>query len=288
MAYQVVMSSKANMSLLYRLMPLRLMSGITGMISSLRFPRAILRRAIDLYASRYGVNTAEMMVPPGGFGTFNDFFTRKLAAGARPIDADRRAVVSPVDGRIDRLGRIERDAMIQAKGIEYSLRDLIPSGTAEAFIDGDFITIYLSPGDYHRIHSPVDGTIAGYLHVPGRLLSVRESLVKRVPGLYTGNERVVTYIRANRGMVAVCKVGAANVGAISLSYDAAARKGFSRSPKESLYNADQQKKVLRGDELGVFNLGSTVIVIFEKGSVRFTVESPGRRIRMGEKIAVRI
>lgn len=280
------MANKAHMSRLYRYIPLRFMSGITGMISRIRFPRTILRRAIDLYSFLYSVNTAEMAVPPGGFATFNDFFTRKLAADARQVDADRRAVVSPVDGRIDQLGRIDRDGMVQAKGIGYSLRDLIPSESAEAYMDGDFITIYLSPGDYHRIHSPVDGAIAGYLHVPGRLLSVRESLVRSVPGLYTGNERVITYIRAKGGMVAVCMIGAANVGSIRLSCDAAARKGFSRSPGESVYNAAEQKKVLRGDELGVFNLGSTVIVIFQKGSVRFTAESPGRKIRMGEKIAV--
>ncbi len=271
---------------LYVILPLKAFSRITGMISRIRFPQRLIRRAVNLYSSRYGVNTREMIVPPEGFRTFNDFFTRRLRAEAREIDADRRAVVSPVDGRIDQLGRIALNTMVQAKGIEYSVRDLIPSKAAGAFIDGDFITIYLSPGDYHRIHSPVEGIITGYMHVPGRFLSVRESVAWAVPGLYTGNERVITYIRAKRGMAAVCKVGAANVGAISLSYDAMASTSFSHSPREVLYPAAKEKTVRRGDEIGVFNLGSTVIVLFGKGTVRFTVELPGRKIKMGQKIAV--
>ncbi len=271
---------------LYPLIPLKMVSRIIGMISRVHFPQWLLRRAANFYSLRYGVNQGEMAVPPEGFRTFNEFFTRRLKAGARTIDADRRAVVSPVDGRIDRLGRLDQNTMVQAKGIEYSVRDLIPSEAAGAFISGNFITIYLSPGDYHRIHSPVDGTIAGYMHVPGRLLGVRESVARTVPGLYTGNERVITYIRTNRGMAAVCKVGAANVGAISLSYDAMASISFSHSPRELLYPAAAEKTVRRGDEIGVFNLGSTVIVLFGKGMVRFTVESPGRKIKMGQKIAV--
>lgn len=274
------------MAWLYRLMPVKTVSRIIGIISHMPLPPGLMRRAMDLYSSRYGVDTVEMMVPAEGFRTFNGFFTRKLKKGARKIEKDRRAVVSPVDGRIDQMGRIEHDSVVQAKGIDYSLRDLIPSEWARTFIDGDFITIYLSPGDYHRIHSPVDGTIAGYMYIPGRLLSVRESVARTVPGLYTGNQRVVTYIRTKRGMVAVCKVGAANVGSISLSYDIAACQGFSSSPLEFMYPASEEKAVSRGDELGVFNLGSTVIVVFEKGTVRFMIEAPGRKIKMGERIAV--
>lgn len=270
----------------YKIIPLKTLSRLIGVVSRVHFPPWLLRRAVDWYSSRYNVNTGEMITPTEGFRTFNEFFTRRLKEGSRGMDTDRRAVVSPVDGRIDQFGPIESSTMMQAKGIRYPVRDLIPSEAAAAFNNGDFITLYLSPGDYHRIHSPVDGTITGYMHVPGRLLSVRESVARNVPGLYTGNERVITFIRSKRGMVAVCKVGAANVGAISLSFDAAASKSFSHSLKEVIYPAAKEKTMRRGDELGVFNLGSTVIIIFEKGIVRFTIKSTGLKIKMGQQIAV--
>ncbi|MBN1534082.1 MAG: phosphatidylserine decarboxylase [Spirochaetes bacterium] len=270
----------------YAVIPSRALSRIAGRLSRLRPPRRMLDCCIRRYAAYYGVDTGEMEVPPGGFSSFNQFFTRRLAEGARSVDGDGRAVVSPVDGRIDQFGGIRSGTMPQAKGITYSLFRLIPSDAARAFADGDFITIYLAPGDYHRIHSPVDGTITGYLHIPGRLLSVRPSMARTVPDLYTGNERVVTFISSARGTVAVCKVGAANVGAVTLSYDEAASGHFSRRPAERAYGPAERRDVRRGDEIGVFNLGSTVIALFERGMLRFTVDAAGRRVRMGEQIAV--
>jgi phosphatidylserine decarboxylase len=169
--------------------------------------------------------------------------------------------------------------------IEFFRKLLIPSVSGKAFIDGDFMTIYLSPGDYHRIHSPVDGMIIGFLYVPGRFLSVRGSIARMVSGIYIGNERVTTFIRTVKGNVAVCKVGAANVGAISLTYDSVLLRGFSRVPIEKAYLAAEEKPVRRGDEIGVFNLGSTVIVLFEKGMSRFSVDVSERQVQMGQGIA---
>ncbi len=268
----------------YRILPLCVISRIFGFFTRIPLPRLLLYPVISWFSKKYGVNSEEYEEPQGGFRTFNSFFTRKLKIGVRQVDHSPQVVISPVDARIDQFGHIESSTLIQAKGIDYSLEGLIPSERYCHFIDGDFITLYLSPSDYHRIHSPVDGIIEGFLHVPGRLFTVQESLVRTMPRLFELNERITTFIRSAGGMVAVCKVGATNVGRISLSYENIFANKMFRSKKERIYSEQEKKQVFRGQEIGVFNLGSTVIVLFEKGLIQFADCVLGKKVKMGEKI----
>jgi phosphatidylserine decarboxylase len=243
-----------------------------------------MKRIISWYSAKYGVNLSEAEIPEAGFKNLNSFFTRKLIAGARKIDADKKSIVATTDSRVDQYGDISDDSILQAKGVDYSLRDLIPSIEAEKFIDGKYITLYLSPGDYHRIHSPVSGRITGFFNIPGKLYTVQEFMVKGLKGLFAINERLITYIETSSGAVAVCKIGAINVGKISLSYDHSVTNKFFRSKNEHIYDEDKQPEINKGGEIGVFNLGSTVIILFEKGMVKFDDLKAGQKVKMGEKI----
>ena len=223
----------------------------------------------------------EYTVPSGGFRNFDKFFTRKLKPGSRKINAARGALLSPVDARVDQSGKIKKGQLIQAKGISYSIDSLIPSDTAKRFQNGSFVTLYLSPADYHRIHSPVSGKITGFFHIPGKLYTVQEFMVQGLEGLFSINERLISYIQTANGLAAVCKVGAMNVGRISLSYDTAITNKFIRSKKEVFF--DKPVKVKSGDEIGIFHLGSTIILLFEKGMARLEIKS-GERVRFGQRI----
>lgn len=268
----------------FRLLSLPFISRFFGVFTRIPLPKLILYPLISWFSKKYGINSDEYEEPVGGFRTFNSFFTRALKSGVRPIDGTKKAIVSPVDARVDQYGHIDSSTLIQAKGINYSLEGLIPSQRHRAFLDGEFITLYLSPSDYHRIHSPVDGIIEGFQHVPGRLYTVQEKMVHSLPWLFELNERITTFIRTSKGMVAVCKVGATNVGRISLSYDNVLTNTVFRSRKEHVYPESERKPVARGQEIGIFNLGSTVIVLFEKNMVRLNRCELGKKVKMGEKI----
>lgn len=268
-----------------RVIPKALISRAFGRLARMRLPRGILLRVIDWYCGKYGVNRGEIAWPPGGFPTLDQFFIRKLKEGVHVIDGARNSVVSPVDSRVDRYGAIDGLRMIQAKGIDYSLRDLIPSEAYKYFIGGSFITLYLSPADYHRIHSPVNGRVAGFFHAPGLLFPVKDFVVKGVKGLFARNERLVTYISTPRGMVAVCKIGALNVGRITLSYhDTVTNRAF-RKKREFFYPSGGGPSVAKGDELGIFHLGSTVILLFPRDVLRFEKLEAGQKVRLGQRIA---
>jgi len=241
-----------------------------------------MRSIIRWYSAKYGVRE-EYIIPGGGFRNLNDFFTRKLKPGIHVIDTSG-VIVSPVDATIEEHGEISGGTIIQAKGINYSLRDLVPSDTAEKFAGGSFITLYLSPGDYHRIHSPVTGKILGYFAIPGKLFPVQEFMVNGIPGLFAINERLITYIGTEKGLVAVCKIGAMNVGRITVFYDhMEMNKTFSRK-KEHFYPEDLQKDIAAGGELGTFNLGSTIILLFGKNMAHFGNGERAGKVRVGEKI----
>lgn len=272
--------------MLYNLFPFSLISRIVGFCARLPLPRFILYPFIFWFVKKYGVNTEEFEEPYGGFRTFNEFFTRTLKPKMRQVNNLPNVVVSPVDARISQYGHISSTSIIQAKGIDYSLEGLVPSPAHDHFIDGEFVTLYLSPSDYHRIHSPVDGIIEGYVYVPGKLFTVQERMVNMFPRLYEQNERIITFIRTPHGMVAVCKIGATNVGRISLSYDAFITNTFFRRKKEKWYSEHEKKPIARGQEIGIFNLGSTVIVLFEKGMVELSECVIGKKVKMGEKIGM--
>lgn len=266
------------------ILPKSFISRVFGYIALIPLPSVFMNSLIKWYSKKFGVSLEEAVIPEKGFKNLNSFFTRKLKEGVLIVDKDEKSVVATTDSRIDEFGDITEDVIIQAKGLDYSLRDLIPSVMAESFIDGKFITLYLSPGDYHRIHSPVSGKITGFYNIPGKLYSVQESVVKSLKGLFVVNERLVTYIETGKGMTAVCKIGALNVGKISIPYDNVVTNKFLRRRNEVIYPEGKEPVIKKGEEIGVFNMGSTVIILFEKGMIDFQSFKRGEKVRVGQVI----
>ncbi len=270
---------------IFKIIPKSLLSRVFGYITRIPVPQFLLNPVIRWYSGTFGVRTGEIVYPAGGFRTFNSFFTRKVKNGVHEIDTGRGAVVSPVDARIDQFGKIEKTSMIQAKGVFFSLEDLVPSESFKEFIDGSFMTLYLSPGDYHRIHSPVDGNVIGFFSIPGKLFTVQEFMVKGLQGLFSKNERMISYINTEYGLVGVCKVGAMNVGRIGVVYEEDYRSNrFFRRRREYFYEEDSQMTLKRGDELARFNLGSTIVLLFQENMVKFSKIKCGDTVRVGQKI----
>ncbi len=255
-----------------------------GAISDRMLPKAILILWIRLYCKIFGVNMAESEKSIRDFNTFNEFFTRELKAGVRNIDSSKKSIISPVDGRVIEFGKIEKNTLIQAKGKTYSLESLLQNkDAAKKFEDGSFITIYLSPKDYHRIHSPVSGKISGYSYIQGNLFPVGNFSSAQIDELFSKNERLITYIEYSGGTVVVVKIGACTVGRIRINYEDSA---FDTSMKINVEKKYAKKfPVRKGEEIGRFELGSTVVLLFEKNTINFEKISGGTQIKMGEKIA---
>ena len=246
----------------------------------------IPRLAVKWFAGHYGVNLDEAELPLGEYPNLHSFFTRKLKVGARPVDMGSDVVVSPVDGVISEHGEIRDGQLTQVKGKTYPLVGLM-GGEAEAapFQGGTWLTIYLSPRHYHRIHSPVDGDIVRYDHIPGELWPVNEPSVRSVPELFCVNERLTTFVKLRGGgEVAVIKVGAVGVGHISLSY-ADCRTNLPGQSRQ-IHVFDPPIPVVRGGELGSFELGSTVVLVFPPGKVGLEVPPVGTEITMGRRIGL--
>jgi phosphatidylserine decarboxylase len=244
---------------------------------------------ITRFVSLYGVDVAEVPhAVPGGYATFNDFFTRDLRDGARPVDADPRSVVSPADGTLSVCGDIHRRHIFQAKGKDYSLDDLLAINLdeADAFTGGSFATIYLAPYNYHRVHAPLAGTLKALRYVPGDLFSVNEATVSLVPRLFARNERVVCLLDTVTGPVAVILVGALNVGSITTPWTGEIRPRREGLVETFTLDAAVSTNLAKGDLLGWFNMGSTVIVLMPPGAADWRDgPAPGHAVRMGEPIA---
>lgn len=243
---------------------------------------------IRWFVRRYGVDMGEAADPDiARYASFNAFFTRALRPGARPLaPAD---LVCPVDGAISQFGAIERDQILQAKGHRYSTRALVGGDAALAalFDDGHFATLYLSPKDYHRIHMPCGARLRRMVHVPGDLFSVNPATVRGVPGLFARNERVVCHFEGEHGPFVLALVGATIVGSMATVWH-----GVVNPPRPGVvrqWRYDEPPVALKqGDEMGRFLLGSTVVMLFPAGPLRFNPAwAPGRSIRMGEAMAQR-
>jgi len=269
---------------IFIIIPKSLLSRAFGAVTRIPFPRWILQPVINWYSKAYGVRTEEYVAPEKGFKNFNSFFTRQLKPGVHIVDPDVNAVVSPVDARLDQFGELDGGTIMQAKGVHYSLYDLLPSEEASRFECGSFMTLYLSPGDYHRIHSPAGGTITGYFHIPGKLYTVQEFMVQGLKGLFSKNERLISYIDTGRGQIAVCKIGAMNVGRMSIGHAPVITNKTFRSRKEVLYKKNEKPSIKSGDELGMFHLGSTIVLLFEKDLIRYAGLATGDTVRVGQKI----
>ena len=247
---------------------------------------AFTTRFIEWFIGRYGVNMQEAANPdPASYASFNEFFSRPLKPGARPLaTAD---LVSPVDGAISQLGSIQNDQIFQAKGHQYSTRALV-GGDAELaaqFQNGHFATLYLSPKDYHRIHMPCDGRLRRMIYVPGELFSVNPATARGVPGLFARNERVVCVFDTPFGPMVQTLVGATIVGSMATTWHGVVNPPRSRQVREWRYD-DQNITFRQGDEMGRFLLGSTVVMLFPRGPLAFNPQwQPTGAIRMGEAMA---
>ncbi len=260
------------------------LSRLTGWLADLRLPAPVLVPLIRAWSRVYGADLSEAAEPIAAFRTFNAFFTRALRDGARPIDTGPGVVVSPSDSRLSDRGAVPVDGRLeQVKGESYSLEALLGSPEeAELYSRGLHATLYLGPGMYHRVHAPVDGHIVGWRYIPGRLFPVNPLAVRSVPGLFTRNERVVVFLEAEGlGPVAVVLVGATNVGRITLRFT-----DLSTNAGAAALRADPPEPipVRRGDELGVFNLGSTVVLLVADAALAPAHVSPGALVRMGEAL----
>jgi len=268
------------------LLPKQALTAFAGFVASRRAGGATTA-LVRWFIGRYGVNMAEAAAAdPAAYASFNDFFTRALAPGARPL-ADA-ALVCPVDGAISQFGAIEGDQIFQAKGHAYSITALV-GGDAELaarFADGSFATLYLSPKDYHRIHMPCAGRLRRMIHVPGALFSVNPTTARGVPGLFARNERVVCVFDDAAGQPFVLVlVGATIVGSMATVWHGMVNPPRPGALRDWRYD-DHAPTLAQGAEMGRFLLGSTVVMLFPAPCVAFNPAwAPGRAIRTGEAMA---
>ena len=271
-------------------LPQHSLSRLTHLLTRIESP-AFKNWAIRDFVRRFGVDMSEAAEPDvTAYRTFNAFFTRSLRTGARPIAAETDAVVSPVDGAVSQLGAIEDGRIFQAKGQGFSALELL-GGDAESaalFRDGAFATLYLSPRDYHRIHMPVPGALRKMLHVPGRLFSVNPPTTRAVPRLFARNERVACLFETDAGPLALVMVGAMNVASIETVWAGEVTPPHRHAVRAWNYKAGELR-LEKGAEAGRFNMGSTVILLFAKGRIRWDTDyGPGSAVRMGRKLATKL
>jgi phosphatidylserine decarboxylase len=266
-------------------LPKKALTQAAGALASLR-GGAATTRVIAWFVKRYGVNMSEAANPDiASYPSFNEFFSRPLRAGARPLA--KADLISPVDGAISQIGPIKKDQIFQAKGHDYSTTTLVGGDAqlAAHFEDGHFATLYLSPKDYHRIHMPCDGKLARMIYVPGDLFSVNPATARGVPGLFARNERVVCVFESANGPFVLTLVGATIVGSMATVWHGVVNPPRSSSVCEWRYD-DRNISFKQGDEMGRFLLGSTVVMLFPKGPLKFNPAwEPARAIRMGEAMA---
>ena len=264
------------------LLPKKLVTQLAGRFASAELG-GVTQAAISRFVAHYGVDMSEAAEPDiTRYASFNDFFTRALRAGARPLaDAD---YVCPVDGAISQFGAIERDQIFQAKGHHYSTCALLAGDAALAaeFENGQFATIYLSPKDYHRIHMPCAGRLQRMVYVPGDLFSVNPTTARAVPGLFARNERVVSLFDTARGPFVLVLVGATIVGSMATVWHGVVNPPRPGEIKRWDY-ADKPVELAKGAEMGRFLLGSTVVLLWPKGTLKFNPDwTPGGAVRMGQ------
>ncbi len=268
------------------LLPQHLLTALVWRIARIRntaIKDFLITRFVGLY--KVDIEDVELEIP-SGFTTFNDFFVRALKADARLIDLAIDSIVSPVDGTVSMAGAIRHDSVIQAKGIDYSLLDLLATDTdqANAFVDGNFATIYLAPYNYHRVHAPIDGKLIAAHYLPGDLFSVNDATVARVNGLFCRNERLVMHFRTSRGPFCLIFVGALNVGSISTPWSGELRPR-KRGVADVVDLSRHTTAISKGDLLGWFNMGSTVILLSPAGMYEWDGKlRSGATVRVGEAI----
>ncbi|HVN46252.1 MAG TPA: archaetidylserine decarboxylase [Steroidobacteraceae bacterium] len=281
-------AARAFVALQY-LLPQHLLSALVHEItrSELRWLKNVL---IGAFMQRFRPDMRDAAQPdPFAFGSFNDFFTRALRGDARPLDGDASTVLSPVDGSVSQIGRLDGSWLVQAKGHAYTLESLLASDGpwTETFRGGAFATLYLAPFNYHRIHMPLEATLRAAWYVPGQLFSVNATTAASVPGLFARNERVVCVFGAGELSFALVLVGALFVGSISTVWHGEVTPRRPRQRTELPLDASRAGLTLaRGAELGRFNMGSTVILLLPAQRAEWLAPlAPGSSVRVGQAIA---
>jgi phosphatidylserine decarboxylase len=273
-------------------LPQHALTRLVGKLASVK-AGILTTTMIRWFIQKYNVNMNEALHPePAHYKTFNDFFVRELKPGARPIVTHRSTLVYPADASVSQFGPIIDGQLIQAKGHHYSTFELVGGDTAlaETFSDGGFATLYLSPRDYHRVHMPCDGTLRQMIYVPGDLFSVNPLTAENVPNLFARNERVVCVFDTEFGPMAQILVGATIVGSIELVWAGTVTPPRGNTVYHWHYPDEGEKSIVleKGQEMGRFKLGSTVINLFAKQQIHFNDKmAMGVLTRMGDPYAHR-
>jgi phosphatidylserine decarboxylase len=272
--------------LLQYLLPKHWLTAIIYRIARIR-NESLKNFLIAKFVKLYDVDVAEVKLNvPQQFATFNDFFVRELKDGARDIDGKPDSIVAPADGTLSLAGSLDENSLLQAKGINYSLQELLATDLAEcdSYINGRFATIYLAPYNYHRVHAPFDAELLAARYIPGDLFSVNDSTAARVRGLFRRNERLVMHFRTTHGPAVLILVGALNVGSITTPWSGEIRPRKTGTV-DAIDLSNSDTRVSKGDLLGWFNMGSTVILLLPDGMGEWRSNfDPGTRLRMGESI----
>jgi len=273
--------------LIQYLLPHRILSHLIAQLAKCRctwFKNLI----IDWFIKYYKIDLSDLAkTDPHQYESFNAFFTRALKSEARPITKDENKIICSIDGYVSQIGIIENDQLIQAKGYKFDVKTLLSNVMKNYFLtftDGNFINLYLSPRDYHRIHMPCDGKLISMAHIPGKLFSVNPLTVNSVPNIYTRNERVVTIFETKFGTMAMILVGAMLVASIVTVWAGEVTPPTKKTIQFYDYK-DQNIELKRGTEMGRFQFGSTVILLFPKNTLQWENSlHPGDSIKMGQQL----
>ncbi|MDO6473773.1 archaetidylserine decarboxylase [Alteromonas sp. 1_MG-2023] len=272
------------------ILPKHLLSRLVGKFAAAE-AGGVTTAFIKFFIKKYNVDMSEALYPhPEHYKTFNEFFTRQLKPEVRQIAGGDDVLIQAVDGAVSQFGDIHQDSIFQAKGHNYSLTTLLGGKPelAKPFKNGKFATIYLSPKDYHRIHMPVEGTLTDMVYVPGELFSVNPLTAENVPGLFARNERVIAFFDTPVGKMAMVLVGATIVASIETVWSGTVTPPAGKNVQHWQYESDDEAavKLEKGDEMGRFKLGSTIVVCFEKDQIEFEDMEAGMTTRLGEVFAL--
>jgi phosphatidylserine decarboxylase len=271
---------------LLRWTPKGAFSHTVGWLARRRVPKPLRAPIYTGFAKRVGADLSTVARPLETFERFDDFFTRTLPSGSRPIAPGDDVVVCPCDGTLAEAGIAEGGRLLQCKGRDYTVRGLLADDAeARAFEGGAFVTLYLAPRNYHRVHAPTGNAVTGYRHIPGAFFPVNPAAVRQVAGLFSINERLVTYLEGPIGRVAVVMVAATGVGHVTVTYDTVETHRNNDGGRAKKYPVP--RPLAKGAELGIFHLGSTVILLFQPGKVTLSGLERGRPVRVGEALGRR-
>ena len=269
-----------------RVLPRKRLSKALGTLAASRAPQRVVDAAVSAFVRAYDVDLSEVDMPACGFRTFDDFFTRRLVEGARVVDSDPKALVSPADGRIEDFGAITMAGELTVKGQPYTAAALLGDPEAAAgYEGGHYFIVYLSPRDYHRVHAPTCGSVQCMRYVPGTLFPVNRIGTDFIPQLFARNERLaIVQEGVVHGVVTTIMVGAIGVGRIGLSFDDVQTNRGDTPGLRSYVDSPIPRD--RGDELGVFHMGSTAIVMTPPACKLDVLAQAGASIRLGEVMAI--